>query len=201
MTPPSHPAAAWARLGELLIRRRVQIRPAYAKRSVFCADTGLDYRVVADIEKHRRTNFSPPVIAQLEGGYQLTRGNIERILDGGDLEPAGPVARVSGIQLDVLAVQEDRRSSVVISGGGTSQSITVDPSEPEPDPEAILGPLSDQEVIIWALRNVRWQARVAAIEAMRTGIKVAQEANAARRRRPRPSSETTPDIGHAASDG
>jgi hypothetical protein len=200
MTPPSHQDSAWQRLGELLIRRRVEINPSYAKRSTFCTDTGLDYRVVADIEKARRTNFSRAVIVQLEAGYQLSRGNIERILRGGDLEPAEPVAQVSGVRFEAPSAPH-RQDSVIISGGGATQAITVDPSEPEPDPETILGPLNDQEVIVWALRNVRWQARVAAIEAMRAGIKVAQDANAARRRRtPRPK-PSLPDIGQASSDG
>jgi hypothetical protein len=88
MTPPSHPDPAWKRLGDLLTQRRVDLDARYTRRRTFCDETGVDYRVVSDLERARRTNFSTPMIAQLEAAYQLTRGNIGRILHGGDIESA-----------------------------------------------------------------------------------------------------------------
>jgi len=78
MTPTPRVGAGWQNLGQLLIRRRVQINPRYSNRSEFCRSTGLDPRVVADIEKARRTNFSQPIIAALEHAYQLPPGWIHQ---------------------------------------------------------------------------------------------------------------------------
>jgi hypothetical protein len=92
MTSPSDPHQAWRRLADLLIQRRVDIDADYRNRKTFCAERGVDYRVISDLEGARRTNFSRPVVAQIENAYALAAGNLQRILAGGDVEPLGGVA-------------------------------------------------------------------------------------------------------------
>lgn len=101
MTSPSQPDPAWQRLGEMLIKRRVDIDARYRNRRIFCADTDTDYRVISDIESARRTNFSQPMISHLETAYRLKAGNIKRMVLGGELDPADPVARVGRVALHV----------------------------------------------------------------------------------------------------
>lgn len=197
MTPPSQPDPAWKRLGDLLIQRRAAIDPRYTKRQTFCDEAEVDYRVVSDIERARRTNFSPPMISALETAYRLTRGNIDRILQGGDLEPAAPSARIS--QTEFKAPAPSGEGDVVIYVNGQTQTIRAAGNEPEPDPEAILGSLTEHEAIIWAMRGIRWQARVTAIRGMRAGIRAALAAD--RHQATSATKPSTRDFGHASSDG
>ncbi|NJP27064.1 hypothetical protein FLW53_23270 [Microbispora sp. SCL1-1] len=75
----------WKRLGDQLVARRVELNDAWSNRSTFTQDTGVDYRVVYDLEKARRTNFSPAMIRRLEKAYQLRAGAIHAILAGDDI--------------------------------------------------------------------------------------------------------------------
>ena len=88
---PSHLSPARVRLGEMLVRRRIELNPGYRNRRVFVAERapGL-YRIVNDIELGRwgkRAAFEPGTIAALEDAYALEAGAIKRSLDGGDLQP------------------------------------------------------------------------------------------------------------------
>jgi hypothetical protein len=74
----------WERVGGALAARRVQIDPSYDKRSAFARETGVDYRVLYDIEKGRRQNFGPKTIAQIEQAYHLPAGAIEAALENPD---------------------------------------------------------------------------------------------------------------------
>jgi len=85
-------AAAWERLGELLVQRRAQISPLYGRRTRFAEDRHLGQRVVYEIEKARRQNFGDGTIAALEAAYELVPGSLRRTLAGGPLEPAIPSA-------------------------------------------------------------------------------------------------------------
>lgn len=78
----------WKRLGGLLTDRRVHL--GYRERTQFCAERGVDYRLVYDIEQARRVNFTRSTIAALEVAYLLRPGAIPAALAGGDLEPARP---------------------------------------------------------------------------------------------------------------
>jgi len=80
------PEARWKALAELLIRKRVEISPRYCRRSVFCREHGLNYRMVYDLEKTRRQDFSLPTIIAFEQIYQLGPGFFRRFLAGREAE-------------------------------------------------------------------------------------------------------------------
>lgn len=76
----------WKRLGKQLVARRVDLENAWSNRRRFTDDNGVDYRVVYDIEKARRDNFSPSMIRRLEKAYKLRAGAIAAVLDGEDMD-------------------------------------------------------------------------------------------------------------------
>lgn len=79
MTPDEN---RWMRLGELLIARRVEL--GYRSRSRFVAARGGGHdRIVGDLERAGRDNYSPATIAAVERMYQWEPGSIRRILAGG----------------------------------------------------------------------------------------------------------------------
>ena len=87
-TPPP-PRAAWNRLAELLVARRLQLGFAY--RNEFAAHVGMKSdKLLDDLENVRRTNFKPKTLAKIDKYYQWAPGSCETVLDGGDpstLEP------------------------------------------------------------------------------------------------------------------
>lgn len=87
MATEPYPDHAWQRLADLLIQRRAHLDPKYRNRQAFADEKQLDYRVVSDIEKHRRTNFSAPMIASLEVAYRWAPGSIKTVLAGGNPTP------------------------------------------------------------------------------------------------------------------
>ncbi|MEV4320953.1 hypothetical protein AB0J37_01840 [Microbispora rosea] len=91
----------WKRLGDQLVARRVELNDAWSNRSTFTQDTGVDYRVVYDLEKARRTNFSAAMIRRLEKAYQLRAGAILAILAGDDIA-------LWGSEVDERRAREDR---------------------------------------------------------------------------------------------
>lgn len=82
-----YPDRAWLRLGRLLQARRVHIDPAYKNRLAFCSATGLNYKLVQEVEGAKRWTFTDVTFALFEAAYRLTSGSIRRTLAGGDLEP------------------------------------------------------------------------------------------------------------------
>lgn len=87
----THTHEAWTRLGGLLLGRRVELDVRYRNRRTFAAEVGLDYRVLYDIESARRTNFSDTTKRAIERAYQLNAGNLDQVLQGGDLDPSEPI--------------------------------------------------------------------------------------------------------------
>lgn len=85
---PRTDAAAWKRLGELLIRRRIELDPAYQNRTAFCTERGIDYRLAYDIEEARRTNFRKGTLAGIAAAYGVTLDSLYAALGGGELAPA-----------------------------------------------------------------------------------------------------------------
>ena len=84
---PSRPSAAWERLGEMLVRRRLELDPRYRNRQTFSRERGPRlYRVFSDVELGKRSSYKPSTLAEIEAAYQLEPGSIGRFLDGGDLE-------------------------------------------------------------------------------------------------------------------
>lgn len=107
---PSYPRSAWERLGELLVRRRIELDSRYRNRRTFTSERAVEYRIVNDIELGRRDNYEPATLAGLEVAYELAAGAIERTLAGDGLEPQAGVT----IQLPPAIVRpRDRRLPVL----------------------------------------------------------------------------------------
>jgi hypothetical protein len=77
--------ANWVRLGQLLIRQRVEMDPRYRNRRVFCGERDIEYRLVSDLERGARSNYEAQTVAEAERAYGLPVGTISRALAGGDL--------------------------------------------------------------------------------------------------------------------
>lgn len=77
----SPPDDNWTRVGDALAARRPQLDPSFENRATFAKATGVDYRVLFDIETHKRTNFGTKTITRIEQAYGLPDGAIEAALD------------------------------------------------------------------------------------------------------------------------
>jgi hypothetical protein len=93
----------WIKMGEKLVRRRIELDPRYVNRQLFATERGVSYRIATDIEKGRRANYEQGTIAAIEVAYSVTPGSIARALAGGELEPqpapaeAGPAAALAPV--------------------------------------------------------------------------------------------------------
>lgn len=90
------PVPNWKRLGEQLVRRRIELDPRYSNRKTFAAERGVGYRIVTDIEHGRRGNYEPATLAAVEVAYGITPGSTGRALAGGELEPL-PAPRLASV--------------------------------------------------------------------------------------------------------
>ena len=101
---------AWRRLARLLRSRRAHLDPRFSKRNVFCESTGLNYKLVQDIEgaPTTRTSFSDEAFALFESAYRWAPGSIAQVLSGG--EPT-----------EVAAVTATAAATVVPTHRGPSQ--------------------------------------------------------------------------------
>jgi hypothetical protein len=77
----------WARVGGQLSHRRVEIDPRYRNRRLFAEERGVNWRLLHDLERAKRTNFEPETLTAFEVAYSLVRGSFTRSLAGGELEP------------------------------------------------------------------------------------------------------------------
>lgn len=77
---PLHPD--WDRLGKALKTRRVEIDAGYRSRAAFAAATGLNERLVADLENARRTRYRETTLQAVERAYQWGPGSITAVLNG-----------------------------------------------------------------------------------------------------------------------
>jgi hypothetical protein len=91
---------AWLRLGELLTARRAELDPRFVNRRRFAEARRVNERVVADIERGRRTNFTHEMLRALEVAYALEMGAILEAV------AAGPVDSLR-TQLSVTALHTD----------------------------------------------------------------------------------------------
>jgi hypothetical protein len=101
----SYPDAAWNRLGELLIARRTQIDPSYHSREKFAAVTGLNPRLVYDIERAKRRGFKDSTINSIEHAYEIAPGSVRRALE--DPSMTELPARQSAAGLQTADTQEE----------------------------------------------------------------------------------------------
>jgi hypothetical protein len=159
ITPPE----AWERLARALIARRLDLDPKYKSREAFARDTGMDYRVLFDIEKARRTNFGPITITRLERAYKLQNGSIERFLADPDLTEFPD--RIGSAAIEIAAPGQ---------GGPPRLSAVPDiqlgrPGDPDPrDPVTGLDGLRDNdEVQLWTLTVFDWPIRAGLIKHLR----------------------------------
>jgi hypothetical protein len=88
--PGSHPQG---RLGELLIKRRIEMDPAYAPRHAFADSVGLTEEFVADVEHGRMLGLTGEQQALIERAYSWVPGSVAAVLDG--KEPAA-IPNVTG---------------------------------------------------------------------------------------------------------
>lgn len=89
------PTDNWTRLGELLVRRRIELDPRYSNRQLFAAERGINYRTVSDVERARRSNYEDGTITAVEVAYSVAPGSVAAVLAGGDLAPV-PASRPAG---------------------------------------------------------------------------------------------------------
>lgn len=84
-------AAARRRLGTLLVRRRVELDPRWKNRALFARETGINLRLVQDIENGamNRKRFDESTKALFEVNYRWAPGSFDAVLSGGDPVPSG----------------------------------------------------------------------------------------------------------------
>lgn len=78
----------WDRLGAALVERRIQIDPRYKNRRLFAREVGLNWRLLFDIEQHKRSNFEPETLMAIARAYRVTYESLLDTLHGGFLQPS-----------------------------------------------------------------------------------------------------------------
>jgi hypothetical protein len=78
---------AWERLGAMLRQRRISLSPRYRVRELFANETGMHWRMLHDIERAKRDNFTDDTIKAIEVAYQWRPGSVARVLAGGEPDP------------------------------------------------------------------------------------------------------------------
>lgn len=73
---------AWKDLGDLLMRRRIEIDPRYSNRSLFARENGAQLRILSAVELGERDTYEAGTISAIEVIYRLRPGAIRRFLAG-----------------------------------------------------------------------------------------------------------------------
>lgn len=96
-------AEAWAALGDLLLKRRIEL--GHPKRAPFAEAAGFrNDRVLFDLEKGRRDNYDPATLALVERAYQWQPGAIEAFVSRGvDPAPSGEDSAVDAVFAGAVA--------------------------------------------------------------------------------------------------
>lgn len=102
--------ARWQRLAALLSDRRTRIDPKYKSRLKFAADTGLNERLISDLENARRSSFRSTTLGAVETAYRWAPGSIERVLEGGDPVEVAVVSASASLAVAGHATAEARES-------------------------------------------------------------------------------------------
>lgn len=89
--------ARWQRLAALLSDRRTRLDPQYKSRLKFAADTGLNERLIADLENARRSSYRSTTLGAVETAYRWAPGSIDRVLEGGDPAEVVVVTGTAGV--------------------------------------------------------------------------------------------------------
>lgn len=85
--PLTNDADRAKRLGDLLVRRRIELNPAWRNRRAFVARYKLSYRITNDLERGHWRDFEPVTVTAFEVAYELAPGSLNRSLHSGELEP------------------------------------------------------------------------------------------------------------------
>lgn len=183
---PTYSDEAWRRLGDMLIARRVELDSRYKNRRVFSRETGLEYKLIQDIEKVTRTNFRTETLASLEIGYRLKSGSIRAVLAGGEPTPASEAGAS-------FSSSERRPQTPPDSGTQVGGSRFHDgPKQQSPDyPSEIDGDTFLQ--MIWDLPWPEELDKWAAVQGVLMGRK--------QRQQPVPEGEGRQDAGRRRSNG
>jgi hypothetical protein len=80
--------AGWAKAGEMLQDRRVELDMRYSNLRLFTDEQGINYRLAWDAEHGARTNYRRPALTSIEVAYGLKRGSFLAAVNGGEIEPA-----------------------------------------------------------------------------------------------------------------
>jgi hypothetical protein len=150
---PSADQDARIRLGQLLTGRRAQISARYKNRREFAADTGLNWRLLYDVEQAKRDNFRPETLRAFESAYHLAPGSIDRVLAGGDLEPLPDAPRIAAVPDSAIPRtprEEDADEAIeaLIAGNEVLRLLWN-----YPDPKGPVGKLLDRKTRLAMMRQ------------------------------------------------
>jgi hypothetical protein len=145
---PNRPSTEWERVGEMLVRRRLELDPRYRNRRTFARERDPRlYRLFSDIELGKRSSYKPATLAAIEAAYQLGPGAIGRFRSEGCLEPpdigrSGPAAeypeapqiirvlatigRNSAAEIAEMTVLTDKMKAVVAAARAFQQHGQLD---------------------------------------------------------------------------
>lgn len=126
MAPVGQSGGEWSRLATLLLHRRVQL--GFPNRARFVRDRDLTQsqaRVLLDMERGNRRNFSDATKAVMEQAYKWTPGSIDAVLAGGDPTPVQPIkvqelstsagVRVVAAGIETLTDPDEVRATIEIA--------------------------------------------------------------------------------------
>jgi hypothetical protein len=82
----------WERLGRMVATERAR---RWRSRADFARAAGISTRVIDDLEKGRRGNFSPLTLSAIEAALGWQPGAAMRVVQGGAVRRMGPDERLS----------------------------------------------------------------------------------------------------------
>lgn len=95
-------SGAWRELGQMLVERRLAL--GHGKRTRFAEQAGFaNDRVLFDLEKGRRANYSPATLRMVEAAYRWAPGSVEAFVREGVVPVPEAVGR-SALVAEQLAV-------------------------------------------------------------------------------------------------
>lgn len=144
--------------------------------------------LIRRVRQQRTPKLSIPAAAKSVGMSKENWGYIERghqPTGGGEhrrvVAPADTLARMAnavGVTTDQLREVDRQDAARILQGMLDEQSAppgrrftVLSTSDPDPTPESVFGrPLTQPEQIVWALTDIPWRARAAAIRELHQGI-------------------------------
>ena len=114
---PPTAGSDWDHLGEALTERRVQIEPRYKNLRLFARETGLNWRLLFDIEHHKRETFEPETLMAIASAYRVTYRSVRDFRAGGELEPlpSAPAEVTEGDPAPVFSLKDVSAISTLVA--------------------------------------------------------------------------------------